>query len=290
MNALDDSILMALLANDGTSVFSNESDIIEFKSEFDWSNKEKRAKYSKSFAAFCNNKGGYLFFGIDDKTKEIIGAVGFDAIDTASISDHLNNYFSPAIAFHKRSIALAGKKIGVIYIEKYKDIPTVCVKAYETILRYGGLFYRYSGKSDFINGTDLIHLLHHIKSHESKESVLLKKLEMKENSRPILALQGGGSEAHMFEFKIKNIGKRGRIDEILITKGNFNIVSNAHKRPMETNAILTVQAINQAGMPAGMVQHEIEIYYSDYIGNKYLMRGAGVGAQIKFSEPIDLHY
>ncbi|MFN8298374.1 MAG: ATP-binding protein [Chitinophagales bacterium] len=288
MNALDESILMALLANDGTSVFSNESDIIEFKSEFDWSNKEKRAKYCKSFAAFSNNKGGYLFFGIDDKTKTILGITGFDQVDSASISDHINNYFAPGITFHKRSIALANKQIGIIYIEKCHDIPTICIKGFDTILKDGALFYRYPGKSDYINGTDLIHLLHQLKSQESKESVLLKKLEMKENSRPILALQSGGSEGHMFEFKLKNIGKRCRIDEILITKGNFNIVGDAHKRSMETNAILTVQAINQAGFPAGMVHHEIEIYYSDFIGNKYLMKGAGIGAQIGFSEPVDV--
>lgn len=85
-------MLATLLANDGQYVHTHESKIIEFKSIWDWNNKELLAKIAKTIAGMCNADGGYIFFGVDDKTKEIIGVSDFDKIDHSMLTSYLNNY------------------------------------------------------------------------------------------------------------------------------------------------------------------------------------------------------
>lgn len=288
MDKIDNAVLLNLLKNDGVCVYATESNTMEFKSDFAWSDRAQRAKYCKSMAAMCNNEGGYLLFGIEDATGRILGVNNFDAVDAAVISDHLNNYFSPAFNFHKTSIEVSGRRVGVIYIEKYKDIPTICIKAYETILKDGALFYRYPGKSDFISGTDLIHLLHQLRGKEGKELTNLKKIELKQAALPILQANGGSSYQHTFSFKVRNLGKRAKIESITITKGNINIFQHSFPKWIEQNQELQIEGANIDGMVMSMVAYELEIHYSDTIGTKYLILGSGKGAHLKFGDAVEV--
>ncbi len=49
---------------------SRESNTVEFKQSF---NKGSVAAYAKTMAAFANNSGGYIIFGITDTPRRIIG-------------------------------------------------------------------------------------------------------------------------------------------------------------------------------------------------------------------------
>ena len=51
----------------------NEGAVLEYKENFDWQNKESRARYAKTIAGFANNKGGILVFGVTDKPRQIVG-------------------------------------------------------------------------------------------------------------------------------------------------------------------------------------------------------------------------
>ena len=51
-------------------VMARESGWLEFKESFNWLSKDK---YAKSMAAFANNKGGYIVFGIKDQPRELTG-------------------------------------------------------------------------------------------------------------------------------------------------------------------------------------------------------------------------
>lgn len=288
MDKIDNAVLLNLLKNDGTCIYATESTTMEFKSDFAWADRAQRAKYCKSMAAMCNNEGGYLLFGIEDATGKILGVNNFDAVDSADISDHLNNYFSPAFNFHKVSIEVTGHRVGIIYIERYKDIPAICIKAYETVLKDGALFYRYPGKSDFISGTDLIHLLHQLRGKEGKELTALKKTELKQAALPILQANGGGSSQHTFNFRVRNLGKRAKIEAIKITKGNLNIFQHSIPNWIEQNQEFRIEGANIDGMNMSFVPFELEIYYSDTIGTKYLIIATGKGAHIKFGDPMEL--
>ena len=48
---------------------SRESNTVEFKQSF---NSGNSATYAKTMAAFANNRGGYIIFGVKDKPREII--------------------------------------------------------------------------------------------------------------------------------------------------------------------------------------------------------------------------
>ena len=52
------------------NIIARESSEIEFKESFNFGN---MPKYSKTMAAFANNKGGYILFGIKDSPRELIG-------------------------------------------------------------------------------------------------------------------------------------------------------------------------------------------------------------------------
>ena len=52
---------------------SRESNTVEFKESF---NKNSTAKYAKTMAAYSNNRGGYIIFGVKDNPRKIVGFRG----------------------------------------------------------------------------------------------------------------------------------------------------------------------------------------------------------------------
>ena len=51
----------------------NENLGVEFKAWMDTSDVEVRAKLARHIAALANQGGGYLVFGVDDKTRKPLG-------------------------------------------------------------------------------------------------------------------------------------------------------------------------------------------------------------------------
>jgi predicted HTH transcriptional regulator len=79
-------------------IMSGESKNLEFKV----ARPEKNIKYMKSVIAFANGKGGKIVFGIDDKTREVIGIpedIVFQEIDaiTNAISDSCEPIIIPDV-------------------------------------------------------------------------------------------------------------------------------------------------------------------------------------------------
>ena len=50
-------------------ILAGESKNVEFKVQ----RPDKSIKYMKTVVAFANGKGGQIIFGIDDKTREVVG-------------------------------------------------------------------------------------------------------------------------------------------------------------------------------------------------------------------------
>lgn len=65
---------------------SRESNNIEFKESF---NKSNFPKYAKTMAAYSNNRGGYIVFGITDKPRTIKGLQNdnFDNMEQETFTD-----------------------------------------------------------------------------------------------------------------------------------------------------------------------------------------------------------
>lgn len=122
---------------------SRESSTVEFKESFDVAN---TVKYSKIMAAFANNRGGYILFGIKDKPREIIGLKNnkFENLNLENFTDAINNLFSPSIEWDSGIVTIRypinklsevtqeqeyfNKNIGWIYVEEAENKPVIAIK------------------------------------------------------------------------------------------------------------------------------------------------------------------
>ncbi len=79
--------ILRFSASTGIKVTSREGTSLEFKESFNWNSKDK---YGKSIAAFANNRGGLLVFGISDRPREILGlkTTNFEELDEAIITQY----------------------------------------------------------------------------------------------------------------------------------------------------------------------------------------------------------
>lgn len=164
----NDSLNDFFLINDNNILQRRESSTVEFKSEFDWKNREKRIRYIKSMVAFSNSKGGYLIFGIGKKPHTVDGCEGFDNVDSAEISNEIANYFHCEVVFQKTTYNIDGKKIGIIYIPMSESAPVICTKIchdnkQKVILNESAIYFRYSAKTDLIRAGDLVNLISTVK-------------------------------------------------------------------------------------------------------------------------------
>ncbi|MDR1159020.1 MAG: ATP-binding protein [Syntrophomonadaceae bacterium] len=75
---------------------SRESNTVEFKQSFNAGN---AAAYARTMAAFSNNRGGYIIFGVKDNPREVVGvkANNFENFNQEKFTGAVNSLFSPEI-------------------------------------------------------------------------------------------------------------------------------------------------------------------------------------------------
>lgn len=154
-------------------LLSRESSTVEFKESFNWGSKDK---YAKSMAAFANNRGGYLIFGVKNDPKELVGlrSNNFNDIDEAVISKYLDSVFSPEIEFEKNIIKIRSKNIGVLHVFQSQQKPVVALKNDDSI-KDGEIYYRYNARNEKIRFSELHLLINQIKEKEKKQWMELFK-------------------------------------------------------------------------------------------------------------------
>ena len=92
-------------------ILAGESKNVEFKVQ----RPDKSMKYMKTVVAFANGKGGRIIFGIDDKTREVVGIPDdkvFREIDaiTNAISDSCEPTIIPDV--YLQNINESGRDVG----------------------------------------------------------------------------------------------------------------------------------------------------------------------------------
>jgi hypothetical protein len=130
-----------------------ESSTIEFKEAFNWAN---RSRYAKSVAAFANNKGGYLIFGVTNKPRILVGLTtnNFDDLDEAIITAYLNSLFAPEIRYEKFNVSIKRKKVGFVYVHPATNKPVVAIKD-DGDVREAEIYYRYNARNDKVKYPEL---------------------------------------------------------------------------------------------------------------------------------------
>lgn len=160
---------------DPLRIINREGSTIEFKESYSHAG---MAQYFKTIAAFANNAGGYIIFGVGDKPRRLLGLKGknlsqFENLKVEEFTKNLLEYFSPEIKWDHCTFEYKGISFGVIYTEPLSKKPCVCKKSYDTqnpkyTLKEGDIFYRYGGRSERIRYEELSAIIDNARKAEEQ--------------------------------------------------------------------------------------------------------------------------
>lgn len=148
----------------------------EFKESYNHAN---MAMYLKTIAAFANNDGGYLVFGVKDAPHILLGlnekALNqFENIKIEVFTKNLNDYFSQTIRWECGVFESRNLSFGIIYVYALNIKPAICKKNYDCedkkySLRESDIYFRYSGRSERIKAVDLEKIIDERRKNEEKQ-------------------------------------------------------------------------------------------------------------------------
>lgn len=191
---------------------SRESSWLEFKESFNWADK---AKYAKTIAAFANNKGGYIVFGVQNNPRNLVGLKNerFQELDESKIAEYLNSAFSPEIKFEKFMLEVNSKAVGILYAYQSEFSPVICTK-HDTDIKEAEIYYRYNASSEKIKYSELVHILDEVRNKERRiwQNVFERVAKIGPTNVAILDTLSG---------KIEGKGGNLLIDSKLISKLKF---------------------------------------------------------------------
>lgn len=176
--------------NPNGTLKSRESNTVEFKESF---NKANTAKYAKTMAAYSNNRGGYIIFGVKDNPRSIVGLKNnnFDNLNQEQFSEAINSLFAPAMDWDCGIFTIdiptlngdtVSYKIGWIYTYEAEYKPIIAQKVNDgEKISSGDVFYRYRARSEKIKFAEMSRI---IEARATKEREgLLKLFEVIKDSK-----------------------------------------------------------------------------------------------------------
>lgn len=127
----------------------------------------------RAIAALANNKGGFVFLGVQDADCQVVGLANdsFTETDIVRFSDKVKTFLVPTPDFIKETINIGGMNVGVLYVEKYGVPPVIVARAGDG-LEDGSILFRYPGQSAKIRFGDLHEMLR--ERDRASQTILLK--------------------------------------------------------------------------------------------------------------------
>ncbi len=152
------------------SVRSRERSDLEYKETFSMGSK---AKYAKTMAAFANNHGGYILFGIRDTQRVIVGVnSAFSDFRQEIFTEYLNALFSPEIQWDVGSVQFEGFSIGYIVTAESDAKPVIALKNESAEkINSGDIFYRYRARNDKIKYPEMNQIIE-TRAKREREQIL----------------------------------------------------------------------------------------------------------------------
>jgi hypothetical protein len=129
----------------------------ECKAEF---NPRRMEQIVRGIAALANNRGGFIFIGVQNAECQVVGMpnMAFQETDIVRITDKVKTLVTPTPVFSKEVIDLGGLAVGVIHVERYSNPPVIVCKDADG-LEDGTILFRYPGQSGKIKFGDLLAML-----------------------------------------------------------------------------------------------------------------------------------
>lgn len=156
---IDEGHVKELLRLQDGRLFHREGQELEFKEQFHYTG---FAEYFRDFAAFANNRGGYLIFGVKDSPRVHAGLTGkslkrFEAVDPQRITGFLLELFAPSISWDQATVSYRGHIFGVFYVHESQTKPVIAKKddGKGPIIKNGEIYYRYGGRTQRIQFAEL---------------------------------------------------------------------------------------------------------------------------------------
>lgn len=161
---------------DPKRIINREGTTIEFKESY---NHGGMAQYFRAIAAFANNSGGYILFGVGDKPRRLLGLgekslKQFEELKVEEFTKNLLDYFSPEIKWDHCTFEFREKSFGVIYVYPLGRKPCICKKHYDDSnpkysLKEGDIYYRYGGRSERIRYEELSAIIDESRKNEERQ-------------------------------------------------------------------------------------------------------------------------
>ncbi len=159
----EDKICELLKIKSNGYLYHRESRDLEFKEQFNFAG---LADYFRDFAAFANNIGGYIIFGVLNSPRKVTGMTEsaieqFEKIDPERISGYLLEIFSPDMLWEQQTFEINGKTFGVFYVHEAKEKPIISKKdeGRDQLIKSGDIFFRYAGRTQRIEYAELNHII-----------------------------------------------------------------------------------------------------------------------------------
>lgn len=177
-NPLDKKRLQKLFPLDKSAkgkLAITETDWIECKESF--GTQHLISNCLRAIAAFANNKGGYIVFGVKDKTWDLKGIDGakFKALDRKKFNQALLAVLSCAIEFEMDTLDAGGKTVGVLYIASAKIKPVIAISNGKDGVSTGHIYYRYQAENRMIGPAELQQIIEG-RIRDLSETILTKHL------------------------------------------------------------------------------------------------------------------
>lgn len=198
--------------NDTGFLKTRESSKVEFKETFNWSNAEK---YSKTIAAFANNQGGYLVFGVKDKPRKLIGLDNdnFDNFSAEKLAEYMKSYYSDSVDFEIETLDSNGLNVGWIYVRPQLQKPLICTKSGSQI-KDGAIYFRNGARNDLISSASLLRIIDERRDRETERWMGLFKSASKAGIENVALLD-------MQEGVLEGSGGSVIIDESILQQVSF---------------------------------------------------------------------
>lgn len=160
---INEEDLKELLKVKDGHLFRREGQELEFKEQFSLAG---LADYFRDFAAFSNNRGGLLVFGVKDAPRVPTGLSDqslqqFNRIDPEKITGYLLDIFSADIRWDQATFTIDGKNFGVFKIEEARIKPIIAKKdeGKDQTIKNGEIYYRYGGRTQKIQYAELQNII-----------------------------------------------------------------------------------------------------------------------------------
>lgn len=160
---IDENVIKELLRLNDGKLYHREGQELEFKEQYNFAG---LADYLRDFAAFANNRGGYIIFGVKDKPRTLVGLSKssqnqFEKIDPEKISGFLLDIYSADIRWDQSMVSINGKMFGAFRICESPMKPIIAKKdeGRENLIKNGDIYYRYGGRTQKIQAAELENII-----------------------------------------------------------------------------------------------------------------------------------